>query len=693
MIHLRFICLFTFAFILSVNATNKSPWFNTDQLTTVGAYYYPEHWDSAQWDRDLEKMAELGFEFTHFAEFAWAQLEPEEGVYDFGWLDKAVALAAKHRLKVIMCTPSATPPVWLVRKYPDILVKLEDGSTMDHGSRQHASFSNAKYRDYSRKIVSQMAKHYGGDSRIMGWQLDNEPKVFYDFNDEAQQRFRDWLKDKYHTIDKLNSEWGTAFWSQIYNDFSQINIPLMKQWGMNSHQILDYKRFASDETASFLDEQANEIRKNIDVKQWITTNYIPAYEDGHIGRCKKLDFHSYTRYMVYGENYGVGRKGYRVGPVERIAMANDFFRPIDGTYAVMELQPGQVNWGAINPQPFPGAVHMWLWHVFAGGSDLTCTYRFRQPLYGTELYHYGIISSDGVTVTPGGKEYQQFIGEIAQLRKLYSSKNEQPASYLARKAAIVYNVENSWGMDNDAQTTEWHTLPHIQKYYSALKSFGAPVDFVNETTDLSKYPMVVVPAFQQVTKEIIAKWKAYAEQGGHLVLSCRTGHKKKNGQLWETAYGAPIFDLIGTDIEFYDQLLPHTPDEIIAGDKSYLWTSWGEILAPKGGTDVWATYKGDFYAGKPAVIHRLLGKGSVTYVGVDTQMGDLESVILRKVYAGADIDLLNLPKGVNVEYRDGFGIAVNYSDKTYHFPLPDGVKIIVGSSDMPSISVLVWQLP
>ena len=691
---MRLKTLLLLAMIFAIGTSQaKSKWFNPDQLTTAGAYYYPEHWDSTQWDRDLEKMAELGFEFTHYAEFAWAQLEPEEGKYDFAWLDKAVELAAKHNLKVIMCTSTATPPVWLVRKYPEILTKNEDGTQMDHGSRQHASFSNQTYRDYALKMIAELAKHYGNDKRIMGWQLDNEPKINFDHNPEAQQRFRRWLKDKYSTISVLNKEWGTAFWSQVYNNFSQINIPLLKQWGMNSHQILDYRRFIADETATFLDDQAVEIRKHIKQNQWVTTNYIPAYEDGHIARSKELDYHCYTRYMVYGENYGIGRKGYRVGPVERIAMANDYFRPIDGTYGVMELQPGQVNWGQINPQPFPGAVRMWLWHVFAGGSDLVCTYRFRQPLYGTELYHYGIVSSDGVTVTSGGLEYKQFIDEIAQLRELYNKKATQPNSYLKRKTAIVYNVENSWGMGNDKQTSLWNTMQHIRKYYSALKSFGAPVDFVSEEADLSDYGVVVVPAFQQVTKALIAKWEAYAKNGGTLVMSCRTGHKKKNGQLWETQYGQPIFNLIGAEIEFYDHLLPHTKDEVIANDKAYKWRSWAEILAPKEGSETWATYKGDFYAGKPAVVHHRYGKGTVTYIGADSDKGDLEKAMLQNVFAEAQISIMDLPAGVNVEYRDGFGIAVNYSDKPFTFPLTAEAKIVLGEKEIQPVGVLVWQVP
>lgn len=173
----------------------------------------------------------MGFEYTHFAEFAWAQLEPQEGVYDFKWLDKALEIAAKYNLKVIMCTSTATPPVWLVRKHPDVLVTYEDGTKADHGSRQHASFSSNYYRTYSMKMVEQLAKRYGNDKRIMGWQVDNEPNRFLDYGADAQQRYRNWLKGKYKNIDALNEAWGNSFWSGIYSDFNQINIPLHKEWG------------------------------------------------------------------------------------------------------------------------------------------------------------------------------------------------------------------------------------------------------------------------------------------------------------------------------------------------------------------------------------------------------------------------------------------------------------------------------
>jgi beta-galactosidase len=686
----------TFIFLLCIlgypNLFARQPerFFPNDDLMITGVYYYPEHWDESQWERDLKQIKDLGFEFVHYAEFAWAQLEPSEGVYDFTLFDRAVEIAARNGLKVIMCTSTATPPVWLVRKYPETLIEHEDGTKTDHGARQHPSASNNFYREYSLKMIEKLAQHYGNDARITGWQLDNEPRPHRDYGADAQRRFQNRLKNKYPDINALNKAWGTAFWSQTYGSFEEIHIPLFSQRFMNAHQILDYNRFSTEEMVSFLDEQAKTIRQYAGKNQWITTNYIPEYNDGHLRQSQELDFHSYTRYMVYGENFGIGRKGYRLGHVERIAKANDFFRTIDGVYGVMELQPGQVNWGQINPQPLPGAVRLWLWHVFAGGSRFVCTYRYRQPVYGTELYHYGIVGPDGVTPTPGGLEYAQFIKDIKDLRKKQAKDAGNPKAYEKRRTAILYNHENAWEIGRNKQTSEWDTESHIDKYYNALKSFGAPVDFIDERNEFSNYPVVIAPAYEMIDDALVKRWKDYVEAGGNLVLTCRTGHKNRNGQLFETPFAAPIYPLIGAKIDFYDLLLPQTPDNIVFDNQKYPWTSWGEILIPEKNTQTWATHSGDFYEGSSAITHYPSGKGSVTYVGVDSQDGQLEKAVLKKLYSQLNIPLSELPPGLHIEYRNGFGIAVNYADKTYALPLLDNTEYLVGGKEIPCAGVSVW---
>ena len=678
--------------VMSIGLQAQTKWFNDKDLTLTGVYYYPEHWDESQWERDFRQMHELGFEFTHFAEFAWAQLEPEEGRYDFTWLDKAVALAAKYDLKVVMCTSTATPPVWLSRNYPEVLIRYEDGAIRDHGSRQHASFTSEVYRKLAYRMIEELARHYGDDPRIIGWQLDNEPMVQFDFSPKAEEAFRAYLRESYNNdIQALNKAWGTAFWSQTYSSFDQIRLPLWNQWGSNYHQILDHRRFAAKQTNDFLNNQCLIIKKHAK-NQWVTTNYIPNYDEGHIGGSPDLDFQSYTRYMVYGDNEGIGRRGYRVGNPLRIAMANDFFRPFQGTYGVMELQPGQVNWGSINPQPLPGAIRLWLWSVFAGGSDFVCTYRYRQPLYGMEQYHYGIVGPDGVTVTPGGREYEQFIKEIDLLRKKAQEREAKPQDYLARRTAILHDHENYWNINHQKQNRTWDTFNHMDKYYRTLKSFGAPVDFIYEDKDMTEYPVVIAPAYQLADKELADRWMEYARQGGNLVLTCRTAQKDRYGRLPEAPFGSMIYELTGNELEFFDLLLPEDPGKVVMDGKTYTWNTWGEILKPGKDSQAWAVYTDEFYEGKPAVTTRRLGKGTVTYVGVDSTDGSLEKDILKKLYKMLDIPVMDLPYGISIEYRNGFGIVLNYTDNPFTFELPEGSKVLIGSETIPTAGVLVFSI-
>jgi len=406
---------------------------------------------------------------------------------------------------------------------------------------------------------------------------------------------------------------------------------------------------------------------------------------------KELDFDCYTRYLVYGGSLGIGSKGYRLGDYTSIGMSNDFFRPLKGMYGCMELQPGQVNWGSINPQPLPGSIRMWLWHVFAGGSKFACTYRFRAPLYGYEQFHYGIVGTDGVTPTVGGLEFSQFIKEIDTLRKKYDAKGVLPDYYLKRKTGILFNADNVMGIELNKQTKEWNTIGHFLKYYKATKSMGAPVDFVRDTTDFSKYPFLILPAYQMIDQKMIDKLTLYAKNGGNLILSCRSGIQNREGHLWEAKFYKPMWNLIGSQIESYDLLMPQSPGIIKFNNQEFGWTSWGDLLKPNKETEIWGTYEGDFYAGTPAIISRNLEKGTVTYIGVDSKNGELEKQVLRKLYQKQNAPIENYPEGIMVEYRDGFGIAVNYSDKIHNINLPKSAKIIIGTSAIKTADVLVWK--
>ena len=694
LISVFFICMLSGPVSNAQNRVDRS--FPKENLFSLGSYYYPEQWDESQWDRDLGNMAAMGIKFTHFAEFAWGMMEPEEGKFDFAWLDKAVSLAEKHGLKVILCTPTPTPPVWLAKKYPDILIVRDNGVQIQHSRRQHASWSSERYREYVERIVTKLAERYGNNPSVIGWQIDNEPGHYgvMDYSENAQAAFRRWLKEKYGSIEALNKTWGCAFWSETYQDFGQVRLPNAQEVPEkpNPHAVLDMKCFMADELAGFVNFQADILRSHISDNQWITTNLIPVFTPVDPVKMDHTDFLTYTRYLVTGHRDGIGEQGFRIGDPEYLGFSNDQFRNFTGNrFGVMELQPGQVNWGTFNPQPMPGAVRMWVYHVFAGGGKFVCNYRFRQPLRGSEQYHYGMMLTDGVTLSPGGEEYVQINKELELLRKAYDPKAREPECRSARRTAILYEMPVHWEVENQKQTPQWKTLDHAQKYHRLLKKMACPVDVISEKADFNRYPFLIAPAYQLLDSALVERWTSYVKKGGHLVLTCRTGQKDRNGALWQELLSAPIYGLAGLKGLFYDHLPQNYHGNIEMDGKSYKWNNWADVLTPAPSTEVWAGYADQFYKGSAAVTHRRLGKGTVTYIAADTDDAALEEDVLRRLYSEAGVKVENLPEGVIKEWRDGFSIVLNYRSDAVSIDIPADAEIILGGRELGPAGVVIWK--
>ncbi|MEP6556300.1 MAG: beta-galactosidase [Ferruginibacter sp.] len=679
--------------IANAKSQNAQRFFAEDKLITTGIYYYPEHWNENQWERDIKKIADMGYEFVHLAEFAWFKMEPIEGKFDFAWLDKVVNLCAKHKLKVLLCTPSATTPAWMRINYPETFIMDGHYIRAENGTRGLGSIVNAKYRGFVQKIVTQIANRYGQNKNVIGWQIDNEPGAIADYSPSSQEAFRQWLKKKYQTISALNSAWGNAFWSQWFNNFSQVIIPntnLVGWWGNNPHALLDFKRYLADAQAEFLDFQAGILRSFISRSQYITTNYTAVCTGSDARRTKKLDFATYTAYPNGGGD-NLGDLGFRLGNSKVILFASEYYKSVGGVSGVLEMQPGPVNWGGYNPLLLPGTVRMWLYHSFAAGGRLACSYRFRQINYSAEQYHAGVIQTDGVTPSPGGEEYMQFMKEIKELREQYKPGVMMPEKLTARSTAIVWNLENYWSIDRQKQTGQWDTWNYPVKFLEIAKSLGAPVDIVPETTDLSKYKVVIVPAYEMADAELVQKWNDYVANGGHLIITCRTATKDRNGHFWEGKIAAPISNLIGAQITATDMLSSYTKGDILMNSTHYNWNNWADLLYPEKNTEVLATYDNQFYKGKAAVVKHKIGKGYVTYIGVDTDDAELEKEILKENYEEAGATTEDYPKGVYVYWRNGFYMAVNYSSTDYAMNIPATAKILVGEKILTPAGVLVWS--
>jgi beta-galactosidase len=689
------IALLTIIMLLTASVARSQDggrFFPESDLVTPGIYYYPEHWNENQWERDIKKISDMGFEFVHLAEFAWFKMEPVEGKFNFSWLDKVVSLCTRYHLKVLMCTPSATTPIWMRLKYPETFIMDGHYIRAENGTRGLESIVNTKYRDFVKKIVAQMAIRYGQNPNVIGWQIDNEPGAGADYSPASQREFRAWLRRKYKTIGELNVAWGAAFWSQWFSSFNEVIIPntnLVGWWGNNPHALLDFKRYCADAQAGFLDLQADVLHNYISKAQFVTTNYTAVSTGSDPNRTKKLDFATYTAYPNGGSG-NIGDLGFRLGNSDLVLFAAEYFKSVGGVSGVMEIQPGPVNWGSYNPLLLPGTVRLWLYHSFAAGGKIACSYRFRQILYSSEQYHAGAILTDGVTPSEGGKDYMQFIKEIAGLRKQFKSGTKVPEKLAARSTALVWNLENYWSIDRQKQTNQWNTWDYPVKFLKTARSLGAPVDVVKETADLSKYNFVIVPAYEMVDAALVKKWNDYAANGGHLIITCRTGTKDRRGHFWEGEIAAPISGLIGAHVTATDMLSPYSKGDLLMNANHYAWNNWADLLTPDANTTVPAIYNDQFYKGKAAVVKHRIGKGDVTYIGVDTDDAKLEKDLLKKIYTDAGATTEDYPPGVFVYWRDGFYTALNYSSDNYTVTVPDNAKILIGEKTLKPAGVLVW---
>src|SRR6185369_16406069 len=366
----------------------------------LGTSWYPEQWPESRWEADLTLMQKAGVRVTRLGEFAWSRMEPAQGQYDLDWLDRAISACAKHGIYVVLSTPTPGPPAWLTQKYPETLRLQEDGRPAEHGNRQHFNFASPRYREFTRGIAEALAKRFGHNPWVIGWQIDNEyAEESYDPATKAQ--FQQWLRDRYGTLENLNQRWTTAYWSETFFDWSQIPIQLRNG---NPGLMLSWKRFVSDTWRSYQKTQIDVIRANSDPKKWITSNMM-GWFDGfdHYTVTQDVDLASWDDYVGRG-HLDPGANG----------AAHDLTRGFKRkNFWVIETQPGSVNWATVNNSLDKGEVRAMAWHAIGHGADAVSYWQWRSALNGQEQYHGTLIGPDGTPV-PVYAEVQQIGAEFAK---------------------------------------------------------------------------------------------------------------------------------------------------------------------------------------------------------------------------------------------------------------------------------------
>ena len=584
----------------------------------IGVDYYPEHWERSRWEKDLSMMHECGIKVVRIGEFDWSLYEPEEGKYQFEWMDEILDFMQVHDMKVVLGTPSATPPKWMCDKYGERLYQKDiRGRVKPFGTRKHYCFNSDAYRGEVRKLVAMMAERYGHHPAVECWQIDNElgwANTTRCYCEKCQSKFQKYLQKKYGTIDNLNSTYGTVFWSETYNDFSQVIVPYEGACttadpdgtqGQNPSLMLDFDRFSSDSVISFMNEQIDIIRKYSD--RPVTTNMLDAGVNSGTGidyfkLSKTLDFTAWDNYVNFqwgiAEDACVSRdhallRGYKHQP-----------------FWVMEQQAAAIGWSKLGAAPQPGQLRLWAFSSVANGADTVVFFRWRSCLFGTEEYWNGILSHDGKP----NRRFHEFCQVGAEMEKLSHVYGKLvPKS----KVAIVKSFDSEWSHKVHQHVEGFSYDNLLLDYYRAFYQLGVAADFVKPDDNLSEYDLVFAPALIMVSEEQKKNLESYVKEGGHLVISFRSGIKSmENTMLPLTAPG--VFSKIaGVEVEDYDpQYQKHTSVSGVFGEGTA--NLWCDVITP-GTAEVLGVYTGEYYSGQPCLTENHYGEGDVYYLGCDLE--------------------------------------------------------------------------
>lgn len=599
-----------------------------------GAAFYPEHWPESEWPRDIALMRAAGVTVARLGEFAWSTLEPDEGRYDFAWLDRALDLLAAAGIVSVLGTPTAAPPAWLTQRYPDTLATVDAQGHRDaHGARCHYCVNSSLYHEKSAAIAGAMAEHFGRRPDVIGWQIDNEyNRVCYCATCRA--KFQAFVRARFDDLGTVNRRWATAYWSQTYQSWDQIAPPAHAV--SNPGLVLAWREFVTESYRLFQHEQVTAIRAHVAPEVWITHNFMKWFDAfDHYEMSAELDLASWDWYEPSGWT-------------DRIPSGamHDLVRGYKRrNFWLMETQPGHVNWARTNFDLQPGQARAWAWHAIGHGADAVLYWQWRMALNGQEQMHGSLVDQAGEP-RPFYAEAQAVGGELAQAREALAGTRVQA------RVAVLYDFPSRWLIDNQRHHGDFDYVEHLLRAYRALAGRNITVDVISPDVDLTGYGVVIAPALALFTPERVARLTEFA-QHGHLVLGPRTGSRDSAAALWPERPPAGLHALAGCEVEEYIALAEPVRIEGDVSGQADVWAERLKVRAPE--AQVLARYSAGnaWLAGQPAIVRRDTAGGSVTTLGGQFDTPTLETALAPLLALAGIAPVLETPPGVEALRRVG----------------------------------------
>jgi len=647
----------------------------------LGVCYYPEQWPEENWAEDARRMVDLGLSWVRIAEFAWAKLEPAPGQFNWTWLDRAIEVLGAAGLKVIMSTPTAAPPKWLVDAHPEILPVDETGAVRKFGARRHYCFSSKVFLEEALRITRSVAERYGQNPFVKAWQTDNEygdHETIYSYSEAAQKGFHRWLAKKYGSTEALNEAWGTAFWAMTYTRFEQIELPNNCIEEPAPGLKLDFCRFSSEQVEYFNKCQV-EILKRCSPDRPVTHNFMNQNEEfDHYKIGKDLDVASWDVYPLGGLlngrlNEEEQMKFLRVGDPDQTSFNHVLYRSVgQGRLWVMEQQPGPVNWASSNPAPMDGMVRLWTFLAYAHGAEMVSYFRWRQSRSAQEQFHTGLLRPDGAP----DQAYSEVETVCQELASLPAPGPKQKA-----EVALVLDYPSRWASLMQPQGKAYRAAHIALDWFGAAARLGVDVDIIGQHEDPGGYKLILAPDLLIPDEAFVAA----LEKGDTKVLfGPRSGSRRPDMKWPDNMAPGPLSDLTGVSVARVESLPASYKVPLSYGGSVLTAGSWRESIETDG--DVLATFEGPYRPGEAAYV----GNGNTRYLATLPRPEGLRR-IFTGLFEWADVRQMPDLGDLRIVRRGSLVFAFNYGPDEIEIPAPTDASILVGTRFVPQAGVTIWQ--